>query len=334
MDPSQDNAPTALLERMKQRADDLAQKAEDRRREAESQVASSENVDYFLQTFQQKKTDLEKKIEEADNINKSELNNHLDELVKDMQEVQQLLNESSMFLASFQIKKAQQEVNELNRSVYERIEELQPKKKFGFGKKNKVEKTVKPKPKPDEADGDAARKNEALDELIEKQFFGFKDEADQTLTKSPDEVQNRQLNLINLQDCKVIALGNPSTVQMASLKNCTVIIGPTSRSAFIKGCVDCKFVIACQQLRIHNTTATQVYLHVTGAAIIENCQQVEFAPYTLSYPELDDHYFQSGLDLNTNYWNKIDDFNWINENEESPNWSLIPEDDRCDNWLE
>ncbi|KAG7159627.1 tubulin-specific chaperone C-like isoform X1 [Homarus americanus] len=334
MDPTQSSSYSNLLERMKQRTDDLAQKAEQRRSEKESNAAVSEKFDYFHETFQQMKKDLETKIEEVGNVKKANLITYLDNLVEDSQQMQQLLNESSMFLASFQMKKASAEMKELDELIHCRIEELQPKKRFGFGKKKVTEKTENITAMKDSTDSSTAMQSNSLDEIIKKQFFGFKDQAHQTLTKSAGELENRQMNLQNLQDCKVIALGNPSTLQVASLRNCTVIIGPTSRSAFIKDCINCKFVMACQQVRIHNTQNTQFYLHVTGAAIIENCQKVQFAPYTLRYPELEDHYCQSGLDLNINQWDKIDDFHWLSESEISPNWSVIPEDERLENWLE
>lgn len=324
-----------ILERMKKRTEEIAQRAEVRRQEKQGQAAMSENADYFQETFQNMKDDIERKIDDAGNIKKAQLLDYFDELVKDVQQMQEFLNESSMFLASFQVKKAQEHIKTLNNLVHSKIDELQPKKKFGFGrKKTGGEKSTKAKElkKNDGVDGCSKEKN-TLDEIIEKQFFGFKDQSNQTLTKSAEELDNRQLNIHNLDNCKVIALGNPSTLQIASLRNCTVIVGPTSRSAFIKDCINCKFMIACQQLRIHNTKNTQFYLHVTGAAIIENCHDVQFAPYTIKYPELKEHYCKSGLDLKTNYWDKIEDFHWLNENENSPNWSVIPEKERIDNWL-
>ena len=33
------------------------------------------------------------------------------------------------------------------------------------------------------------------------------------------------------------------------------------------------------------------------------------------------------FDVSTNNWNQIDDFDWLSK-EPSPNWSLIPEDER------
>ncbi|XP_068248297.1 tubulin-specific chaperone C-like [Palaemon carinicauda] len=332
METNKEYTPDQLLERMKQRTDAIAQKAEQRRTEKTLNEAASENVDYFYDTFQGMKEDLEMKIKQAGDVEKTQLIPHLDSLVKDLQKIQQFHNESSMFLASFQIKKAQEHINELESDIFRRIQELQPKKRFGFGKKNTEKKDKSKELKLDKTDSGGA-KLKSLEKIIERQFYGFKDLNDETLTKSASELENRQFNLQNLSHCKVVALGNPSTLQFASLNDCIVIVGPTSRSAFIKDCVNCKFVIACQQVRIHNSKDTDFYLHVTGAAIIENCHSVRFAPYTLKYPELGTHYKFSGLDLDINLWDKIDDFHWLNKNEKSPNWDVIPENRRETDWL-
>ena len=72
--------------------------------------------------------------------------------------------------------------------------------------------------------------------------------------------------------------------------HCSILCGPVSSSVFIEDCKDCTFVVACQQLRVHGTVQSLFYLHVTSRAIIEDCQQVSFAPYNLTYPELEQHF--------------------------------------------
>jgi hypothetical protein len=44
------------------------------------------------------------------------------------------------------------------------------------------------------------------------------------------------------------------------------------------------------QLRIHNTTGTDFYVHVMSGPIIEDCKGVRFAPYCLSYCRLEVHF--------------------------------------------
>lgn len=322
-----------LAERIRQRSENLAANAEQRRAQRDTNVSATENSDYFLDNFSKMKEDLDVKIQQANSIDKEDLINYLDELVQDVGKIQKFLNESAMFLAAFQIKKAQETINITNETIQNCIKNLQPKKKFGFKSKKNIETQKSKKEKAtDETDSFKSAIN-LSDELKEKLFFGFKNCIGETLIKHSSELKNRQLYLQNLIDCKVIALGNPSSLQFSNLKNSIVLVGPTSRSAFIKDCINCTFVLACQQVRIHNTQNTTFYLHVTGAAIIENCKKIYFGPYTLKYEELDEDFRQSGLSLDINNWQNVEDFHWLNENEKSPNYFLLEEDSWKTEWL-
>ena len=63
-------------------------------------------------------------------------------------------------------------------------------------------------------------------------------------------------------------------------------------------------------------------------AIIEDCSAARFAPYALKYSDLDAHYAQTQLDRAVNNWDNVDDFNWLASDKASPNWTLLPEDER------
>lgn len=338
MDAPGNSIHSGLLERMQRRQEELEERSRQRRQDREEQagLSGSAAADHFLKTFHGLRASLEARVEAADGVAADELTDYLDGLVKGVQELQDLLNESSLHLASFQQKKAQKEVNEASAHVQTVVATLQPKKKFGFGRKKAAGKSTAPSKETTAKDvpGRPAKDAlDALDGLAERQFFGFKDETGSTLTAVPEELTGRQLNLQNLVDCTVVALGSPGAIQAASLDHCTVLVGPAARSAFIKDCCRCTFVLAGQQMRVHNTHDTDLYIHVTGAAIIEGCRGVRVAPYNFTYPALDQHYLTSGLDTTTNRWDQLDDFDWLNENEASPNWSILPEGERCNDWL-
>lgn len=335
MDAPTNSIHTGVLERMQRRQEEREERSRQRQLEREEQIglSTSAAADHFLKTFQGLRADLEARVEAAQGVAADELTEYLDDLVKGVQELQDVLNESSRHLASFQQKKAQKEVDEASAHVQEAVATFQPKKKFGFGRKKTAAKSVAPPKKPASKDPTAEPEKAALDELADRQFFGFRDETGRTLTVDPEELTGRQLNLHNLVDCTVIALGSPGTIQAASLDRCTVLVGPAARSAFIKDCHHCTFVLAGQQMRIHNTLDSDLYIHVTGAAIIEGCRRVRVAPYNLAYPALDQHYLTSGLNTNINRWDQLDDFEWLNEDEASPNWSAMPEGERRCDWL-
>ena len=106
--------------------------------------------------------------------------------------------------------------------------------------------------------------------------------------------------------------------------NSRIFCGPVSRSIFVNDCLDSELHLACQQLRIHTTINTKFHIHVTSKAIIEDCEELGFAPYDFYvYEGLDADYQQSGLSRETNNWKDVDDFNWLKLDEPSPNWYLI-----------
>ena len=124
--------------------------------------------------------------------------------------------------------------------------------------------------------------------------------------------------------------GSPSVVHIDSIDSCTVLCGPVVGSTFINKCTNSKLALVCHQLRIHETTNTQFYIHVGSRAIIENTQQVTFAPYSWTFPNIDSYFNLSNFKPDSNIFNftAIDDFNWLNQTQKSPNWSFLEEANR------
>ena len=215
-------------------------------------------------------------------------------------------------------------LDKLQSLVQAKRDELLPKKKFAFKGKKKAEKTT----------------TESVQETTKKEIkvdiseCNFADKSNETLVKKAEEATNQDVALARLTNCTVKLYGSPGAIHISNLKNCKVFSGPVSGSIFIDQCTDCVFVMPCQQMRIHSTTSTDFYIHVTSKAIIEDCQKVRFASYNWRYPAIDDHYKTSCLDKSRNNWNDVDDFNWLASDAPSPNWSSLPEQDQTKQWEE
>eukprot|EP00041_Stephanoeca_diplocostata_P013884 m.248132 g.248132 ORF g.248132 m.248132 type:complete len:165 (+) comp19501_c0_seq32:1247-1741(+) len=142
--------------------------------------------------------------------------------------------------------------------------------------------------------------------------------------------QPNALHMRDLKSCKVGLLEGTLILRSIRMlntlfKSCIqVCIGPVSRSLLLHECTGCEFHIACQQLRIHTSTATDFHIHVTSKAIIEDCRDLRFAKYAWTYDGIEEDYRVSGLRRDVNNWDKVDDFNWLNPTEASPNWSIMP----------
>lgn len=325
-----------LLASMQRRAEQVAERSQRRKHETPGGKTEAETADAFSATFSEMRLKLEADLRETEGVkgDKEELMEHLNTLVKNHAAMQSFLSESSLFLPPFQKKTSQDTLAELDLKIRAQMDAFQPKKRFGFKSRGAkpAEKTAKPVGKSEDTSSKQTS-NSFLDNLMKQNFFGFQDKSNETLIMEPSEMLDRQLNLQNLTNCTVKVLGNPGAIQASNLTNCKVLIGPTSRSAFIKQSENCEFVLACQQVRIHDTEDTKFYLHVTGSAIIESCKNVGFAPYNLEYSGLDEHYKSSGLDRGVNKWDDVQDFKWISENEKSPNMYIIEESLRKTDWL-
>lgn len=46
------------------------------------------------------------------------------------------------------------------------------------------------------------------------------------------------------------------------------------------------------------------------------------------YEGMNEEFHKANLDMETNYWYQVDDFNWLSSEEHSPNWKLLPEEQR------
>lgn len=296
-----------------------------RQEEKQAVNADGERLDFFLKTFKDEKKIIEEFINNCETLdNKSELADKFDEMSLAIQKLQQYVAECALFLPSSTLGRAQSDVSDLNTNLQKQKELMLPKKKFAF--KNRKKYSEKPKP--------IVEKNQPEKSLTDVAVTkcNFSDRTGEILTKDPEEINKEDVALVNLSDCTVKLSGSPSAMHVNKLNGCKVFSGPVSSSIFIRNCTNCTFLLACHQLRIHETTNCQFYIHVTSKAIIEACNQITFAPYNWEYPGLDSHFQLSGLDTSQNAWDDIDDFNWLSADVHSPNWSLIPEEDRVKQW--
>lgn len=73
------------------------------------------------------------------------------------------------------------------------------------------------------------------------------------------------------------------SVRIENITHCSIYLGPVSTSVYIEQAEHCVLHFACHQLRIHNCLHTQLYIHPRSHPIIEDCKEMGFAPYILTY---------------------------------------------------
>lgn len=109
---------------------------------------------------------------------------------------------------------------------------------------------------------------------------------------------------------------------LKNIKNSLIVAGHVAGPVHITNLKDTVVVVAARQVRIHECKNVDVYLHCASHPIIEDCKGMRFAPI----PEV----YKSEAERNSkspNQWDQVDDFKWLKV-EASPNWSVLPEDQR------
>ncbi|XP_013805176.2 tubulin-specific chaperone C [Apteryx mantelli] len=323
-------AVVVLPERLQRREAERQQGVERQRQKKEAQVVKEEQSEFFVAAFAREREAVEALLAAAAAAEQ------LEEAAARLQGLQKLLTESVRFLAPYEVRQGQEAVARLQGALAARRQQLQPKKKFAF-RALKKEAAPGSEQRPAEparpaaaapAPGHGSAEGESDGSLL----CGFSRAEGEELELGPAELLQRDVVLSELRGCRVRLRGNANTLRVRDCRGCTVLCGPVSTSVLVDGCRDCLLVLACQQLRTHRTCDSRFYVQVTSRAVIENCAKVFFAPYSWSYPGIEKDFESSGLDRNRNNWNMVDDFDWLVRDEPSPNWSLIPEQERITCW--
>ncbi|XP_072689081.1 tubulin-specific chaperone C [Canis lupus baileyi] len=319
-------------ERLQRREQERQLEVERRKQKRQNQEVEEEKSDFFAAAFARERAAVEELLESGESMEQ------LDEAAARLQGLQKLVNDAVLFLAAYDLRQGQEALTRLQATLAERRQELQPKKRFAFKTRRKdavSATTVDAAPGPAAAEGILAFPPPLKEEgggIGSGFVFGFSNVESQVLEKRAEELHQRDVLLTELSKCTVRLYGNPNTLRLAKARGCTLLCGPVSTSVFLEDCSDCVLAVACQQLRVHTTRGTRIFLQVTSRAIVEDCSGIQFAPYTWSYPGIDKDFEGSGLDRSKNNWNDIDDFNWLARDTASPNWSILPEEERTVQW--
>ncbi|VDL62198.1 unnamed protein product [Hymenolepis diminuta] len=144
-----------------------------------------------------------------------------------------------------------------------------------------------------------------------------------------DSLRDQSLCLTDLTDCKVCITSSCGNLMASRLSKCVIkILRPVGSSVMLQDCVDCRFVLACRQLRVHRTRGSRFDVFVASAPIIEDSSDLLVGPWNVGGDEC----FSSVLG-DKNHWKEVQDFSCptlvAEKASDSPNWSLLS----MDEWL-
>ncbi|KAH8412858.1 hypothetical protein KR009_006311 [Drosophila setifemur] len=321
-----------VLERLNKRNKDRQNYLDVKSEQRSKDSVQNEGVDFFAQLFGQRTFEVEQRLQilsaSSGDAPPSDLGQAFADITLQIQELQRYLTSSTMFLSDFKIKSCQNILNTLTSTNEEVRQRLMPKKKFGFSGKKTV-KAVKPIPLDNvDAKGIKAKGKEKIASTFSWTISNRKNEH---IVLTASEVNGQDITISNVSHCWLELQGNPGSVQVSTATQCTLLCGPIARSFFAEHMDQCTLSIACQQLRLHSSQSTRIYLHVTCRAIVEDCQGIEIGEFNYDYPELEADYLASGLNKSQNNYTDVADFNWLSPDVHSPNWSLL-KDEPAPNW--
>lgn len=279
-----------------------------------------ELIEKFIEEFKEKQNEIQKDFEITEIMEPEKLFDHFSKVNYKIQNLQKFYSNATVFLRIYDRKVCQAAFHILQEKIKELESRLLPKKKFGF--KSKTHKTPQIGTENRMETKSVVKLNSDKYNTQEEEC-GFSHRNDEVLSLTEKDIQKKDVLLSDIRNCEIKLFGNPSTLHITNIRNSKIFCGPVSTSIFVENVSDCVLHLACQQLRVHETSRTDFFIHVTSKAIIEDTRDVRFGVYQLDYDGIEEHYKSSGLKKTVNNWDQVDDFNWLAVDKPSPNWSKM-----------
>ena len=118
----------------------------------------------------------------------------------------------------------------------------------------------------------------------------------QVLVRKQGALAGEQVTLESLEDCEVYACDTTAQVFVDFCKRSLILLGPCESSVFVRDCEDCVFYMAAQQLRTNKCKRCTFYLYSKTEPVIEESEELTFAPWAASYPNCAEQFKRSGFD--------------------------------------
>lgn len=360
-----------VFARLEARSRERKERATARREKTLENADPKESVDAFWKAHNTMKKDIMSRLKDVINEFASETRRQRRERIKgdpsedpatrafaavstSIRTFQENVTSASYFLPKYDIRSAQNDVNEAESALDDAKQKIRPPKKFSFKgvsrRKHRgqsaldaaktIQKTTSETTSTD-AEGipDASNHIASLkDGYHETEGFVFAnkrgvalripDVADKT-DSAPTFFPNKggDVTLGNLTDSVVAVCTRLGSMRVVNLKNCDVYCGPIDGSVFVNGCTGCRFVLASRQVRIHRSNDCTFEVQTNSGPIIEDCDKLRFGPYpNLRYEGSDEDFRESTLD-DSSCWRDVKDFKW-HRSHASPHWSVLKTEDR------
>lgn len=332
----------AMLERLSNlHQSRLAKKSDS---DSTSNPPSSETTQSFLARFSELKTSIESELSRisqsivGSSSDPGALKPQLQNAAVSISDLEKFVAENSYFLPSYEVRTCLKTISDLKQSVDDVTSQVIPKKKFSFrGKKKGTVSASVQNEVENESQTNSSCQIKSVSGIENRDSSGafdsspgFRGKEGELLVKElSSHGEIGEFNLSNLRGCEVRIKGCSRALFVNKLIDCKVYVGPVFGSVLIEEAEGCVFMLASHQIRIHHAERCDFYLRVRSRPIIEDCNRVRFAPYSLRYDGIEKHLEDANLNEETSNWVNVDDFKWLRA-VQSPNWSVLPENERLE----
>lgn len=112
-----------------------------------------------------------------------------------------------------------------------------------------------------------------------------------------------------------------SSIYIDYCSDCHIFLGPVEGAVFIRNCSNITLIGICQQLRTRDCEDCRFGIHIQSDPIIESSSGMRFAPFSGTYPQLEEHLHASRIAQFSNNWYKVYDFD--KSIAPIPRWELL-----------
>ncbi|VVC39344.1 Hypothetical protein CINCED_3A008023 [Cinara cedri] len=139
--------------------------------------------------------------------------------------------------------------------------------------------------------------------------------------KPPGSVSGQQFVIRNCQGSNIYLLDHAGSITVDDCQRCTIVLGPTKQSVFIRDTTNTTVVVACSQFRVRDCSSLKISLFCSTQPVIESSRELQFSCYQLYYNQLSDQFIKANLNIWNNNWRTVYDYTW----NEGDNWIVNEE---------
>ena len=114
--------------------------------------------------------------------------------------------------------------------------------------------------------------------------------------RAPGEISGRPVRLADCEGAEIALCDVSEAVQADRLMRCRVLVGASSASVFLRGCVGCAFTVACRQLRLRDCVDCSISLLCMSEPVVERSHGLRFAAFAAAFPRAATLLTTAGLD--------------------------------------